>query len=116
MHILQNIVLKPLQIQQLEIAGDDSDSGLDSDGNYGRVGGLRRRTFASKNSVRSEMESRNENRNSRPTSVLSRLVGSSTPAFWTYIAGRYKLYRIIFIHKSTVERTDLKLVSLQSHK
>lgn len=88
------IELKPLQIQQLEIAGDDSDSGLDSDGNYGRVGGLRRRTFASKNSVRSEMESRNENRNSRPTSVLSRLVGSSTPAFWTYIAGRYNLYRI----------------------
>ena len=86
----------PLRIQQLEIAGDDSDSGLDSDGNYGHISGhLRRRHIHSQNSFKSDVNSRNDTRNdgrasrtSRPTSVLSRLVNSSTPAFWTYIAGR----------------------------
>lgn len=80
-----------LQIQQLEIAGDDSDSGLDSDGNYGHVSGLRRRHLRSstQNSIKSnEYPNSNIRDSSRPTSVLSRFVNSSTPAFWTYIAGR----------------------------
>ena len=87
-------ILSLSKIQQLEITGDDSDSGLDSDGNYGHVNNLRRRNFQRKASCHSDANGRDaqSRRHSRPTSALSRFIMSSTPSFWTQMSGRKSVH------------------------
>ena len=72
-------------IQQLEVNGNDSDSGLDSDGNYQpSTNGVRRR-FASSKMSNSDGGSASK---SRPGSILSRIRGGSGSSFWTQLANK----------------------------
>ena len=75
-------------IQQLEVNGDDSDSGLDSDGNYQPSANGVRRRFASSKMSNSDAGSKQ----SRPGSILSRIGRGSGASFWTQLANKYESY------------------------
>ncbi|CBY33125.1 unnamed protein product [Oikopleura dioica] len=82
-------------IQQLEVNGNDSDSGLDSDGNYQpSTNGVRRR-FASSKMSNSDGGSASK---SRPGSILSRIRGGSGSSFWTQLANNHidRVSRVMF--------------------
>ncbi|CAG5111352.1 Oidioi.mRNA.OKI2018_I69.chr2.g5668.t1.cds [Oikopleura dioica] len=100
-------------IQQLEVNGDDSDSGLDSDGNYqpSAVNGVRRRFASSKMSNSDDSRSKI----TRPGSILSRFGRSSGASFWTQLANNKSIVKKLRRNRRLMRQRAMEAMTGDSH-